>query len=322
MSNVTIGAVSAFTGLTALGAGFGCKVEALMEEALHRDVGSGFVVMGATIGAVMGTATAIGIMGFFYNPLPIVYRNLTTSRYRVLERYYGGTDQFWVVHAIDNTDGKEVVLKLPALAKSKVRSGEINNAYVAKEHHILSQMDSPHIVKPVACYKGLGYFILVLEHIAGPTLYDQLQQNGPLSFAQALDMALAIAKALKEIHSKGFRHGAVEVSQNIILHPERKAVLIDVHAAHESKDPQDEMEDWLQIVRLAIGYYKADETRALIEALKERGEDDASTLAKAERLQIILDRAVKKGTYGYESYDALIRDLETLSSQKFITGHL
>lgn len=314
MPNVTIGAVSAFTGLTALGAGFGYRFTTLLEETAHRDLGSTFTMIGAGLGAMMGAALAFTAANLFYHPLPIVYRNLTTSRYRVLERYFGGTDMFWVVHAVDNTDGKEVVLKLPSLARSKVRNSETANHYVSMEHRILSQMDSPHIVKPVAYFKGLRYRILVLEHIAGPTLYDHLEQNGPLSFDQTLDVALALAKALKEIHSKGYRHGAVNVSQNIILHPERKAVLIDVHAAHESQGSQDEMGDWSSRICLAMGCYDVGKNITLVEALKKRGEDDPTTLNKARRLQTILDRAERKnGALPYENYDALIADLKELN---------
>src|SRR3989338_5711475 len=213
MPNVTIGAVSAFTGLTALGAGFGYKAGIFIENSVilrdqpYHDPGSTLTILGASFGACIGATTAAMIWDRYYNPLPIVYRNLTATRYRVVERYLakytGGTDDFWVVHAWDTVHARDVILKMASLDKHRVRFPQNTNAQIDETYRVLSKMESPHIVRPISLLKGARYCILEMEHIVGQSLYKFREEGKHLDFDQTLEFALALALGLREFWEKG-----------------------------------------------------------------------------------------------------------------------
>ena len=318
MPNVTIGAVSAFTGLTALGAGFGYKAGIFIENSSflrdhsNPDATSTLTILGASFGTCIGALTASMIWDRYYNPLPIVYRNLTATRYRVVERYLakytGGTDDFWVVHARDTVHSRDVVLKMASLDKHRVRFPQNANAQIDETYRVLSKMESPHIVRPISLLKGARYCILEMEHIVGPSLYKFREEGKHLDFDQTLEFALALALGLREFWEKGESFGHFnDYGCNIILHPERKAVLID-----PSYEPRGgrilEMEVWSGAVG-SVGRLNdyIDREKSMTDILKERGEEDSTTIERAKKLQVILARADE-----YKNYDDLIRDLENL----------
>jgi hypothetical protein len=57
---------------------------------------------------------------------------------------------------------------------------------------------------------------VVTEHVHGTTLADRLDDDGPLEPAEALDLALQAAEALKETHARGVVHGALSPSAVVL----------------------------------------------------------------------------------------------------------
>ena len=64
--------------------------------------------------------------------------------------------------------------------------------------------------------KVCDYYYLVMEFIDGMTLYDFINENGPLSSEEAAVIAMQILKALEKAHSKGIIHCDIK-PHNIML---------------------------------------------------------------------------------------------------------
>ncbi len=78
-------------------------------------------------------------------------------------------------------------------------------------------LDHPHIVRAFDWDKGDGFSFKVEELMEGPALQSLLQnRKTPLPFAQAMDIAMDITRALENAHSRGIIHGDLK-PQNIFL---------------------------------------------------------------------------------------------------------
>src|SRR5689334_3013623 len=70
----------------------------------------------------------------------------------------------------------------------------------AREADALRQLDHPNIVKVLDTFEEDGRRYIVLEYVAGGSLRDLLEANGPLSIRQALNISLDLADALTRAH--------------------------------------------------------------------------------------------------------------------------
>ena len=73
------------------------------------------------------------------------------------------------------------------------------------EAQVLASINHPNVAAIYGLEESGGVRCLVLELIEGPTLREHLDKNS-LSFKQAIDMALQIARALEATHAKGITH--------------------------------------------------------------------------------------------------------------------
>lgn len=71
-----------------------------------------------------------------------------------------------------------------------------------REAAVLSQLDHPRIPVIVDFFVQAGRGYLVREFLDGPTLYDLIENRGPLSEAQALQWAGQIAEVLEYLHHR------------------------------------------------------------------------------------------------------------------------
>jgi serine/threonine protein kinase len=67
-----------------------------------------------------------------------------------------------------------------------------------------------------AGFTGRGRPYLVMEHMSGGTLADRVAAEGPLPWAEALDVAICLADALSAAHAAGVLHRDVK-PQNILV---------------------------------------------------------------------------------------------------------
>lgn len=317
VNSSTIISAGLFAAPTALGGWVGHHFQEMLNVSANSVPDWTPAIAGAAAGAVLGCLLAgvhLAMEYDDYNPMPKIYKNLMTDTYRVVREYESSSGNFKVVRVLGKLDNRPAVLKMASL------NGEpgllsVRNAMLANEYRALSSMDSPHMVHTLGFLKGFRYFILILEHIEGPTLAEQLKEHGPLDFFQTLDFALAIARGLKDLHAKGYRFGhVIDWQHNIILHPERKAVFIDPSLADKlrvdkSRGPQDEMILWAHMVSEALGR-KLDSN-----FLEVGGPYSIAIQEKVKDLQTILNRALERpGFSKYAHYDELIGELRTIGA--------
>ncbi|MDP2600774.1 MAG: hypothetical protein Q8P84_08615 [Deltaproteobacteria bacterium] len=275
--------------------------------------------VGAAFGAVMGGASLL----MSPNPdkprrsqLRGVYKDLLKYRYRVVKQYESNRDA-QVVLALEKGSNRQVILKLPKPTMDRhfvsFRSGEIRREYETIIA-IRKKTDSSHVAKVIDFFSGGDgenyWFICVLEYVAGPTLREEIDK-GLLTLARLKEIFPSLAEGLMDVYKAGYDHGDLK-PENVILNPERGAVLIDFQFANHTDRPKWALDKWCELLCEAITgrerhFGPADTVRSLLEA---RGALQPSEVASAEALQKIIDRALQKpGVIPYSDFDSFVKEL-------------
>ncbi|MCT7986761.1 bifunctional serine/threonine-protein kinase/formylglycine-generating enzyme family protein [Laspinema sp. A4] len=147
----------------------------------------------------------------------------------VIERVLGQGGFGITYKAIHRGFNAPVVIKTP---NAYLRNDPEYPKYVQRfirEAQTLAQLEQnphPNIVRVKDLFEEGDAHCLVMEFIEGTTLWDYVQQRGPLSEAEALSYIRPIADALVRVHEVGLVHrDATPV--NIMLRDNRQPVLID-----------------------------------------------------------------------------------------------
>ena len=98
-------------------------------------------------------------------------------------------------------DRRVAIKLLPAETAADPRSRE----RLRREAMAVAALDHPYICKIFEISEHGDALFLVMEYIAGETLYRRLQ-NGRLPLSDALHIAGEIAEALQEAHAGRFLH--------------------------------------------------------------------------------------------------------------------
>lgn len=301
--------------MTAAGAGAGLYLSGLFKEAgLYSRPSLAPVVVGAALGAIWGGfSVAIARAPRPRSPLPRVYKYLCRDCYRVVKRYKSHhTAQ--VVLALTRGNNKPVILKLP---KPTMDAGAISSKSreIWREYQIVSEIKSPHVAEAIDYYEGgdrdESYYIAVFEYIPGPTL-KEVVEKGPLTIAQLKEIFSDLAKGLGDVHRAGYDHADIK-PENVILHPERGAVLIDFQHALQRDHFGGILTDWCYLLYEAItgkeGHFGPEDT--VKDLLGKRIALNSSEIKDAEVLQKIVDRAMQKpGVEPYSNFDAFLEELD------------
>ncbi|OJH42210.1 trifunctional serine/threonine-protein kinase/ATP-binding protein/sensor histidine kinase [Cystobacter ferrugineus] len=119
------------------------------------------------------------------------------------------------------TDGLRLILKTPLVSAPGPRECE----NYLREFGMLQRLrDVRGVIRAHACEQLQGRPVLLLEDVDGTPLSESTGE--PLPVTQALDLAIAVASTLAELHRRGIVHKDLKPS-NIILTPSGETRLID-----------------------------------------------------------------------------------------------
>jgi serine/threonine-protein kinase len=104
-----------------------------------------------------------------------------------------------------------------------------------EEGRAAAKLNHPHIVQAIDVGEAGGHHYFVMEFVEGHTVYDELAAGKVFKEAEALDIIIQVAEALKHAHERGFIHRDVK-PKNIMLTPAGVAKLADMGLAREAND--------------------------------------------------------------------------------------
>jgi serine/threonine protein kinase len=100
-----------------------------------------------------------------------------------------------------------------------------------KEAGILANLDHQNVVKVYAWRQAGGEHFLVLEYVAGGSLADLMQAEGPMSWQRAARYIANVAEGLMEVHSRSIIHRDIKASNTLWEPAKDQAKLTDFGVA-------------------------------------------------------------------------------------------
>ncbi len=161
----------------------------------------------------------------------------TLSHYKIIRQIgRGGMGEVYL--AEDTKLERTVALKiLPA----DVASDDARMQRFVKEAKIASSLKHSNIVPIFEIGEADGISFIVMEYIEGETLDARIQSRA-LPLNQSLDIAIQVADALDEAHSKGIVHRDIK-SMNIMITPRGQAKVLDFGLAKSITLPSEQMSE-------------------------------------------------------------------------------
>ncbi len=105
------------------------------------------------------------------------------------------------------------------------------------EGRAAAKLNHPNIVQAIDVGKAGDFHYFVMEYVEGHTVYDHLTREGVYTEAEALEIVIQIAEALRHAHDKGFMHRDVK-PKNIMITQSGRAKLADMGLARQVSDKQ------------------------------------------------------------------------------------
>ncbi|MHC4218258.1 MAG: serine/threonine-protein kinase [Planctomycetota bacterium] len=104
-----------------------------------------------------------------------------------------------------------------------------------KEGRSAAQLNHPNIVSAYDVGKAGEHHYFVMEYVDGKTVYDKITKGRRLEEAEALEIVIQVAEALRHAHERGFIHRDIK-PKNIMISLEGKAKLADLGLARALSD--------------------------------------------------------------------------------------
>ncbi len=104
-----------------------------------------------------------------------------------------------------------------------------------REGRAAARLNHPNIVQAIDVGEAGGYHYFVMEYVDGDTVYEGLENGKYYEEAEALSIALQVARALEHAHARGFIHRDVK-PKNIMIAKDAAVKLADMGLAREISD--------------------------------------------------------------------------------------
>ena len=174
------------------------------------------------------------------------------SHYRILSKLgEGGMGEVYLCE--DTRLGRKVAIKL---LPSQSSADDNARRRLLREAQAAATLDHPNICSIHEIGDEAGTSFIVMQYIEGETLASRIKRK-PLDLSEALDVAIQIADALAEAHSRGIIHRDIK-PQNIMLTARAQAKVLDFGLAkfieeHSATDTTAPTENLLSQPGMMIG---------------------------------------------------------------------
>lgn len=139
-----------------------------------------------------------------------------------------------VYKAYDNLENKTVAVKI--LKEEYTGNEEFLRRFI-NESKAIAVISHPNVVKVFDVSFGDLIQYIVMEYIDGITLKEYIDQNGPLSWTEAVQFTLQILRGLQHAHDKGVVHRDIK-PQNIMVLPDGVIKVADFGIARFARSEQ------------------------------------------------------------------------------------
>jgi tetratricopeptide (TPR) repeat protein/negative regulator of sigma E activity len=145
----------------------------------------------------------------------------TVGPYHIIRQLgSGGMGVVWL--AEDTRLNRKVALKMVKSADADTTEGRQR---LMREARAAAALNHPHIATVHDVLDIEGQVVVVFEYVEGETLSARIGR-GPLSVAEAIEIAWQLADALAAAHSQGIIHRDLKPS-NVVMGPESRAKVLD-----------------------------------------------------------------------------------------------
>ncbi len=167
--------------------------------------------------------------------------SLLSNRYRVLSVLGdGGFGKTFLVEDVHMPSARQCVLKQLKPVEDDEAAGKIVRDRFGREAAILEKLGETHdqIPRLYAYFSEGEQFYLVTEWIAGYTLTQKVQAEGPQSEAVVKKIIADLLDVIAYVHRQGIVHRDIKPDNVILRRPDGKPVLIDFGAVKETMTTQ------------------------------------------------------------------------------------
>ncbi|HXI94239.1 MAG TPA: protein kinase [Blastocatellia bacterium] len=145
----------------------------------------------------------------------------TISHYRIVEKLgAGGMGEVYL--AEDTKLSRKVAIKV---LPSESRGDQSAHKRLRREAQSAAGLDHPNICAIHEVGEEDGRSFIVMQYVEGETLAARIQR-GPIELRESLDIAVQVADALAEAHSRGIIHRDIKPS-NIMITARRQVKVLD-----------------------------------------------------------------------------------------------
>jgi serine/threonine protein kinase len=132
------------------------------------------------------------------------------------------------VYLATDDRGQTVAVKV---LKSKFEQNDFAVELIQREAMMGMALAHPNVIRVIDAHVDRPPYFLVMDHVTGNTVKDELFRQGPLKLSTSLGILRQVSEGLSALHHAGFIHGDVKPS-NIMLPGLGKARLIDLGFSH------------------------------------------------------------------------------------------